>query len=86
MGWDLACDDIADMPLDGGHIERLFVFKRKKQLNLDLLRRVWEIATQMSFRGPYVHSHNDIGVRGGRGPNQGEGAWQDVVNQINIGM
>ena len=67
LGWDLACDDIADMPVDGGHIVRLFVFKRKKQLNLDLLRRVWEIATQMSFRGPYVHSHNEIRSEGAEG-------------------
>ena len=84
LGWDLVCDDIVNMPLDGGHIRHLYVFKRRKQLNLDLLRRVWTIATQMRFRGPNVHHF--IEVRGGQGPNQGEGAWQNVVNQINIGM
>ena len=76
-GW-LKLDDLAGGSLDNGHIGHLAVCKTGEQVNLNALKRVWEIADEMLYIHDWLAGDRIQGP-GGRGEER-EAVWQRVID------
>ena len=73
--WSMTLDDLAGSSLGNGHIGTLFVHMRLEPVNLNTLKKVWEIADEMVI---FSHNGREL-LKGGRGEDP-EAAWQLVTN------
>ena len=76
-GW-LKLDDLVGGSLDNGHIGHLAVCKTGEQVNLNALKRVWEIADEMLYIHDWLAGDRIQGP-GGRGEER-EAVWQRVID------
>ena len=77
-------DHLADSSLENGHIGRLEIYKEKEEVDLTVLKRVWQITDEMLIYNGYPSRGYPIPVqmlkvRGGKGEDP-EAVWQTVLN------
>ena len=78
----LKMDHLAGSSLENGHICRLEIYKEKEQVDLTVLKRVWQIADEMLIFHGFPRNQEPVQllkVRGGRGEDP-EAGWKTVLN------